>query len=80
MTEEDMRDLLEQLLAPMILLGDNTLWGSAKMSSRRQKQPFVFEKEETSYYRAYDDCKLALDIKISEYRKHFGDTTKLISF
>ena len=37
-TEEDMRDLLEHLPAPMILLGDfnahNSLWGSEKMSTR----------------------------------------------
>ena len=38
-TEDDMRDLLEQLPAPMILLGDfnvrNSLWVSEKMSTRR---------------------------------------------
>ena len=37
MTEEDMRDLLEELPAPMILLGDfnasNPLWRSEKMST-----------------------------------------------
>ena len=37
-TEEDMRELLEQLPAPMILLGDfnahNPLWGSEKISTR----------------------------------------------
>ena len=37
--EDDIRELLEQLPAPMILLGDfnahNTLWGSEKMSTRR---------------------------------------------
>ena len=37
-TEKDMKDLLEQLPAPMILLGDfsahNSLWGSKKMNTR----------------------------------------------
>ena len=69
MTEVDMRDLLEQLPAPMILLGDfnayNPLWGSEKMNTRGRIQEKIFdrynslcfnEKEET-YYRAYDGCK-----------------------
>ena len=44
LTEEDMRDLLEQLPAPMILLGDfsaqNPLWGNEKISTRER----MFEK------------------------------------
>ena len=40
MTEEDMRDLLEQLPASMILLRNfnvhNPLWGSEKMSTRER--------------------------------------------
>ena len=53
-TEEDMRDLFEQLPAQMILLGDfnaqNPLWGSEKMSKEgkcclRQIQPLVPKKK-----------------------------------
>ena len=51
-TEENMRDVLEQLPTPMILLGDfnahNPLWGSEKINTRgrmventRQIQPLV---------------------------------------
>ena len=48
-TEEDMRDLLEQLPAPMILLGDfnahNQLWGKEKRAQEgenlQQIQPHV---------------------------------------
>ena len=56
-TEEDMRDFLKQLPAPMILLGDfnkhNTLWGSERTSTRgrmleknlRQIQPLVLQQK-----------------------------------
>ena len=60
MTKEDMRDLLEQLPAPMILLGDfnthNLLWGSEKMYTRgrmmekvliRYNILYINKKEET---------------------------------
>ena len=75
--EEDMRYLLEQLLAPVILLGDfnvhNPLWGSEKMSTRdimivkileRYNLFFINKKEET-YYRAFDGSKSTIDLTIA---------------
>ena len=48
MTEEDMREFLEQIPAPMILLGDfnahNPLWGSEKMSKRGRMMEKIFER------------------------------------
>ena len=47
-TEEDLRDLLEQLPAPMILLEDfnahNQLWGSEKMSTRERVLEKILER------------------------------------
>ena len=71
-TEQELIDLLEQLPAPLILLGDfnahNPLWGSEKMSTRgRMLEVFdllcLNEKEET-YYRALDGCKSTIDVAI----------------
>ena len=73
-TEEDMRELLEQLLAPMILLGDfnthNPLWGSKKMSTRGRMMEKILDrynllcinKKEETYYRAFDGSKLTIDL------------------
>ena len=71
---EDLRDLLEQLPAPMILLGDfnayNPLWGSKRMSTRgkmiekildRYNLLCLNDKEET-YYRTYNSCKSTIDL------------------
>ena len=77
-TEEDKRDLLEQLPAPMILLGDfnthNPLWGGSEKKSTtgimlekildRHNLLCLNEKEET-YYRAYDGCKSTIDLTFS---------------
>ena len=47
-TEEDMRELLEQLPAPMILLGDfnahNLLWGSEKMNTRGRMMEKILDR------------------------------------
>ena len=77
MTEENTRDCLEQLQAPMILLGDfnahNPLWGSEKMSTRGRILENILdrfnllclnEKEET-YYRAYDGKKSTIDLTLT---------------
>ena len=65
-TEKDMRDLLKQLPAPMILLGDfnahNSLLGSKKMSTRKRMLEKILNrfnlnclnKKEEIYYRVYD--------------------------
>ena len=74
--EENMRDLLEQLPAPMILLGNfnahNPLWGSEKMSTRGRmldKMPDRFNllcnnKKVETYYRPYDGCKSTIDLTL----------------
>ena len=75
-TEKDMIELLEQLPAPMILLGNfkahTPLWRSKKMRTRgRMREKFfnrynlicINEKEET-HYRAYDGCKSTIDLTI----------------
>ena len=76
-TEQELIDLLEQLPAPLILLGDfnahNPLWGSEKMSTRGRILENILdrfnllclnEKEET-YYRAFDGAKSTIDLTIS---------------
>ena len=73
--EEDMIDLLKQLPAPRILLGDfnahNPLWESEKMSTRgrmveklldRYNHLYIHKKEET--YRAFDGNKSTIDLTI----------------
>ena len=76
-TEEDMRDLLEQLPAPMIVLGDfnahNPLWGSEKTSTRGRMLEKIQDKfnllclneKEETYYRAFDGCKSTIDLAIT---------------
>ena len=72
-TEEDMKELMEQLPAPMILLGDFNVWGSEKMSTRgrmiekilnRYNLLCINNKEET-YYRAFDGCKWTIKLTIA---------------
>ena len=76
-TEEDMRELLEQLPAPMILLEDfnehNPLWGSQKMSARGRMMERVLDrynlmcinKKEETYFRAFDSSKSIIDLTIA---------------
>ena len=85
MTEEDIRDL-EQLSAPMILLGDfnahNPLWGSKKMSTRgrmiekilnRYNLLCIYKKEEI-YYRAFDSRKSTIARYFNgAMNKNFGE-------
>ena len=75
--EEDMRCLLEQLPAPMILLGDfkahNQLWGSEKISIRGRMLEKIFDrfnlfclnKKKTTYYRALDCYKLTIHLTLA---------------
>ena len=46
--DEDMRDLLKELPAPMILLGDfnahNPLWRNEKMSTRRRMKEKILDR------------------------------------
>ena len=75
-TEDDMRELLEQLPAPMILLGDfiahNPLWKSKKMSTRGRMMEKILNiynllcinKKEKAYYREFDS-KLTIDLTIA---------------
>ena len=76
-TEEDMRNLLENIPAPMILLEDfkthNSLWGSEKMSTWGKMLEKILDrlnllcinKKEETYYRAYNGCKLTIDLTLS---------------
>ena len=74
-TEEDMKDLLEQLPAPMILLGDfnahNPLWGSEKISIRGRMLEKILarfnllKRKEKTYYRAYDGCKSTINLTLA---------------
>ena len=73
-TEEDVRCLLEQLLAPMILLenfnASNLLWGSEKKSTRGRMMGKILNrynllcinKKEETYYRAFEGNKLTIDL------------------
>ena len=72
-----MRELLEQLPVPIILLGDfnadNPLWGSEKMSARgRMTEKLLnrynllcINKKEETYYRAFDGSKSTIDLTIT---------------
>ena len=76
MKEEDVRDL-EQLPAPMILLGDfnahNSLWGSEKMSTSGKMMEKIFnrynllciDKIEETNYRAFACSKSTIDLTIA---------------
>ena len=91
-----MRDLLEQLLAPMILLGDfnthNPLWRSEKIRTRGRMLKKILkilrfnEKEETNY-RAYNGCESTIDLTIGpeykwskEYKLRGSDLVSYPSF
>ena len=73
-TKEDMGELLKQLPAPMIVLGDfnahNPLWESEKMNTREsdgkihENYNLLCISKET-YYRAFDDNKSAIDLTIA---------------
>ena len=64
-----MIEILEQLPASMILLGDfnvhNPLWGSEKMSTRGRMIEKVLNKKEETYYRAFDSRKSIIDLIIA---------------
>merc|ERR1711976_637296 len=76
-TEQDLIDLLEQLPAPLILLGDfnahNPLWGSEKMSTRGRILENILDKfnllclneKEETYYRAFDGIKSTIDLTLT---------------
>ena len=76
-TEQELIDLLEQLPAPLILLGDfnahNPLWGSEKMSTRGRILENILDKfnllclneKEETYYRAFDGIKSTIDLTLT---------------
>ena len=65
--EEDMRDLLNQLLVPLIMMEDFNehflFWERKKI--RYKYNLFCLNKKEETYYRTYDGCKSTIDITLA---------------